>query len=229
MIDIHSHILFGVDDGSKDINTSLKMLKAIEKEGVTDVILTPHFEYSNAKEPKEYKDNFEALKAKATEKGIKVNLYLGQEINNKEKIVSKIEEGKALTLNGSKYVLIEFAYEEKSDIPEVAYELVLAGYMPILAHVERYEYLTAEDVSEIKSFGGLIQVNAAALVGKSGRIYKKRARWALKNDYVDFVASDYHSGRPLELKKAYKYVKRRYGLEKAEALFKTNAEQIIKG
>lgn len=229
MIDIHSHVLPLVDDGSDGYECSFNMLDESVKQGVTDIILTPHFKKMFHKTPTEIKDIFERFNAIKNEKGIPVNLYLGQEIFAHRDTVEVLKEGKAMTLNGTNNILVEYRVTEFSDIVESVYMLKTAGYNPIIAHAERYSYFTPLEAQEVKSMGGKIQVNASSLIGKDGRACKVRSRLLMKYGLVDFVASDSHFHRDNAMAKAYAFVKRKYGTDTANKLFSENAKEIIQG
>jgi len=195
MIDIHSHILFGVDDGCKTIEDSIMMIESAVKYGFTDLILTPHFSYL-----RKYTSDFSIieeklslLKDKVKSLGIDVNLFLGREIDETKDIVDLIKNGTAQTMNDTKHVLIDFGVKS-CDIDEYCYDLVINGYIPIIAHPERYKYVT--DIKEYKKWkktGALIQINSSSLISPTNSRIKKMAKLAMKNKLVDFVASDAHT------------------------------------
>ena len=227
MIDIHSHILPYVDDGSKGKESSIKMLKDLCDIGVTDVFLTPHYRGKYNLEKDQILEIFNQFKEDA--KDVPINLYIGREINIDNESIEKFFKGELLSLNGTKYVLIEFHYHNYFDIVEAVYMLVNKGYIPIVAHPERYEYLELEDIEEIKSIGGLIQINASSLIRKFDKGRYKIAKRLIKEDLVDFVASDHHDFRALYLADAKKVVEKKFGKDVAEDLFYNNPMKIIKG
>ena len=227
MTDIHSHILPLVDDGSERIEESLSMLKEEEAQGVKSVILTPHYRASFNKEKSELEKIFGEFKKVAKNNGINIDLYLGQEIYWTEKTLSLLKEDRLLTLNNTKYVLAEFSTVRYSDVTEAAYELVANGYIPVIAHVERYDYVDLSEIEEIRSLGGLIQVNASSVMGKPKRKYRKKVKKLMKAGLVDFVASDIHYVRTNRMKKAYEYVSKKFGKETAEKIFKLNAQKLL--
>lgn len=186
MIDIHTHILPNVDDGAKSLDISLKLIEEEIKNGVNKIVLTPHMN-----EMMQDKDAilkaYEMLKKEAPEG---IELLLGAEIKYYDKMVSDLNEGKLLTMNNSKYVLVEFDYMNDEHILDAIYELQIAGYKPIIAHIERYNYLTKKDYVAIKETGTLVQVNASS-INRSN--YKKRVKYLLKKGFVDFIASDCHN------------------------------------
>lgn len=225
MIDIHSHILHSVDDGSRNLEQSLAMLKEEENQGVTDVVLTPHYRVDYLPKSDDIRLKFDELKKCAEQSGISVNLYFGQEIFSFEGVEDALKDGKVLTMNGSKYVLVEFSPKRVYDIPETVYMLVKNGYIPIVAHIGRYFYANIETAREIKELGGLIQINASSICGSSA--YKRKAFALIRAGLVDFVASDVHYNRKNYMLKAYKKVEKKFGKETADKLFTENAKAII--
>ncbi len=229
MIDIHTHILPEVDDGSPSLDYSISMINECVKQGTTDIVLTPHYR-------KEYKVKADALKEKfiifkdcIESKGLAVNLYLGQEIFIEKDYKTLFKDKEFLAINGGKHVLIEFDYDIKRDVTEVVYDVSRMGYKPIIAHIERYINYDISLATEVKELGGLIQVNAESLVGKQKRLFGKKVKKLLKNDLVDFIASDYHFNRENYLEKAQAYVKKKFGEERAQKIFIENAKEIIEG
>ena len=227
MIDIHSHILPFVDDGSESVETSLGLLKKAEDTGVTDIILTPHYKFSYKKSPEEIKAVFLELENKKKEANIGVNLYLGNEIHYSKNTRKILSENGVLTLNGTKYVLIEFDYFNQSDITEAVYGLIRDGFVPIVAHVERYAYVSIADILEIKEMGGLIQVNAGSLVGDCRRKIKKLVKKLFKLSLVDFISSDEQASRKNYFADARAYVTKKFGKEVSDKVFILNAKKII--
>lgn len=225
MIDIHSHILHSVDDGSRNLEQSLAMLKEEENQGVTDVVLTPHYRADYLPKSDDIRLKFDELKKCAEQNGINVGLYLGQEIYAFEGVADALKDGKVLAMNGSKYVLVEFSSKHVNDIPETVYVLVKNGYIPIVAHLGRYFYANIETAREIKELGGLIQLNASSLCEPFA--YKRKAFAFIKAGLVDFVASDVHHNRKNYMLRAYKKVAKKFGQETADKLFTENAKAII--
>ncbi len=229
MIDIHTHILPFVDDGSFDKNLSLDMLKECVRQGITDVVLTPHYRKIYKLTPDILKSEFEKFKSIVNSENIPVNLYLGQEVFIDEYYKRVFTSNKILSMNDSKYVLIEFDYEDEVDMPDIVYELKVMGYTPIIAHYERYFKSNLETALEINSLGGLIQINADSIVGKTKRRYWRLIKKLFKNDLVDFVASDIHHNRENLLLEAKQFVQKKFGIDTANKVFIENAKKIIKG
>jgi protein-tyrosine phosphatase len=227
MIDIHTHIIFNVDDGSDSLTTSIKMIEKEIMDGTTDIVLTPHFN----KRDKSFNklmiiEHYNQLIREVKVRNLKVNLYLGYEVYFKDGMVNEISD---YTINKSKYILVEFSTVNTTDIEELAYELVSNGYIPILAHVERYQYLSLDDYINIRNTGALFQVNAATVIGKHGFRFKRLFKKLLALGLVDFIASDMHNlnERTSYLKEAYTYINKKYGKETADTLFINNQRKIL--
>ncbi len=229
MIDIHTHILPFLDDGSDTLAHSLEMVKKEEALGVKDVILTPHHRFSYKHGKKEIEQAFDEFVKEVKKSGIDVNLYLGQELLVDRHFKEFIDSGELITLNGSKYVLIEFSLSQEQSFLDPVYEFVRLGYKPIVAHLERYFYADLDMAYQIKELGGLIQVNARSVIGKDNRKSKKLAKQFLKAGLVDFVASDVHYFRDNALKESYQHVLKKYGQALADEIFNDNAQKILKG
>jgi protein-tyrosine phosphatase len=226
MIDIHCHMLPGVDDGAKDETMALAMIEKSANDGVTHIILTPHFRKYDEGTRLKQKGIFENLKISVQQKGIPVQLYLGREVYFKDKL---LEQTKNLAIDGSPYVLVEFSTTMEQNIEEIIFNLKVSKLKPIVAHVERYPYLKKEDYHQIRLTGGLLQVNAGAIKGFEGIGKRRLVKFLLKNQLVDIVATDAHnlSNRKPNLKNAYKTVLKKYGKAYADLIFFENPKKII--
>ena len=225
MIDVHSHIIFGVDDGSPDLDTSISMVKEMINIGVTDVICTPHYRINMFETSTQtIKNNFNLLVSKINELGLNINLYLGREVYYNKNIYNCLDDFK---INNQKIILIEFSYSNNPDIEEVLYNLKRLGFKVIIAHIERYSYLNVDDIKQLKSKNVLIQVNADTILGKSGFRQKLKVMHLIKNNVIDFIASDIHSERNNYMEKAYNIIKKKFGAEKANQLFVLNAKTLL--
>lgn len=229
MIDVHCHILPAVDDGSRTDEQSFIMLEEEVRQGVTDIVCTPHFRADYRTKHGRIETAFKTFKRKAAERKIPINLYLGQEIYCFNGVEKMIESGGLFTMNGTPYVLMEFSFNRVCDIAETVYTLKNKGYIPIVAHIERYFYADIALAEEVKETGGLIQINAESLCGFFNFKYKRKVMTLLQAGLVDFVASDFHFKRKNRLAKAYAIVKKKFGEETAEKLFVTNAKPIVNG
>lgn len=233
IFDIHNHILWGVDDGSDDLKMSLEMLRIAEKSGTTDIILTPHNKPNRRNiYTDEMIQQIEVLKKHMRIEGIGIKLYAGNEIYYRMDIAERIHNGKASTMCGSRYVLLEFnPLDEWDYIRRGVDDILSEGYTPIIAHVERYENLmkNSDRALELKNMGSYLQINAASVVGEVGWDYKRRCKELLKKGGVSFVASDAHDTkkRNPSLEKCVRYITRKYGEEYARTVFCDNPQMIL--
>lgn len=231
MIDIHCHVLYGVDDGPKDREESIQMLKAAKEQGIDAMILTPHYRKEMFAYPKEIIEaHFEDLKAVA--KKLDVKIYLGTEYHVNSFMVENFRIGRCKTLADTEYVLAEYSYgTEYSQMKASIQELLFTGYIPIIAHAERYECLrnNVNRVEELRDFGAMIQVNADAVIGQDGFGTKQYVKKLLKNRLVDFVASDSHGlkKRVNNLSKCRDYLYKKYSYDYVDEILVTNAKRII--
>ncbi len=214
---------------------SIRMLQKAREEGISKIILTPHYKPMHRKlDTGIVKRAFEELKGKAAQENIPVKLYIGNEIYYSSETVKMLQKGKAFTLADTVYVLVEFnPAEDFAYIRDGAYNLLSEGYCPILAHVERYLCLMDKKakVDELAAKGCCLQINASSITGENGRSSRQDVKWLLKNGYVHFVASDAHddSGRPPRLAQAAAYVGRHYGERYCEQIFRSNGEKLLAG
>lgn len=219
MIDIHTHILPNVDDGSKDLETSILMIEREIEQGVTDIVLTPHVQSRVTKaNTAKRKAQFELLRDEVSKRGLNINLHLGAEIMYHSHIdtdFSKYQFGK------QNYVLIEFSTKAESPIEDVCYDVMAMGYQVIVAHIERYNYLTIEDIQKIKLSGALIQVNASAILNHDKLANKKTVKKLIKFNLIDIIATDTHNmdKRPPNLLEAKTYLKKYYDQDALDLLF----------
>lgn len=197
MTDIHSHIIFDVDDGSSSIEESIKLIKELKSVGFNNIIMTPHYiegsEYSSENEEKLTK--LALLKEEVKKQKIDINLYLGNEIFINDHIIEGIKDNKIYTLNNSKYLLFELPFHNQIiGLADIVYEMKVAGYIPILAHPERYSYFQKNPhlLDELKKEGLLFQCNYASILGNYGIASKKLLKYLLKKEYVDYFGTDIH-------------------------------------
>ncbi len=231
-IDIHSHILPGVDDGAKDIETSIQMLRIAAKDGITAMILTPHNKPGHHSKASVWTVKTEEVREWLAQESIDIKLYTGNELYYRSGLTDEIEDGQAYTLAGSRYVLIEFNPLDDYDYIRNAVNTVLMdGYYPVLAHAERYRNVCTKKyaVTELVEMGCFIQVNAGSIMGKFGFGTKQFAGKLLKQRQVHFVATDAHDTgkRAPYLSDCAEYVSRKYGRDYSRKLFHDNPECIL--
>lgn len=232
MRDLHSHFLYGVDDGSKSLDETLAMLKNATLNGVTDIVFTPHFieESKYQSLPIDNKIILEKIKEEFDEE---INLYLGNEVYINKNIIKYYKEKKLTTINNSRYMLIEIPMHSKiNEVKSIFFELLSEGITPILAHPERYEpyYKDYEFFYSLRKMGVLMQINFASLNGVYGRHAKYMAKNLLKLNLISFVGSDIHRDdkRFDGLKKATNTIYRLCGETKAKEILEDNFTKVIK-
>lgn len=230
MIDIHSHIIFGVDDGAKNENEALLILKQASRAGFTDIICTPHYRQIYKSDQKTLVEKISILKGNVKN----VNLYLGREVFISEDIIDLLKQGKICTLANSRYLLIELPFRGKIiNINVFSALLKENGIVPILAHPERYDFVKKEPIETIRQFiknGWLIQCNYGSLIGQYGFDSMMIIRKLLKEDLVHFLASDIHHSRTIydDIPKIQRKLKRLISDEKMEEITTLNQQKILK-
>jgi protein-tyrosine phosphatase len=197
MIDIHSHILPGIDDGSKDIAMSLDMLRTAEKDGITEIVATPHFLRGYGDTPyEEVREIVEELNKLASSEGIKLNINYGQEVYYSENMINDYKNGLIGTINDSRYMLFELPMGKiESGTFDIIYEIQVLGIVPVLAHPERYRFII-DKPSAINRFiqeGLLFQMNAGSIRGDFGPLIKKTATTLIEHGVYNFIGSDAHN------------------------------------
>lgn len=234
-VDIHCHILPGVDDGARDIEKAKLMLRQAAEDGITDIVATPHNKSGRHNADKQTcQELISELDGWLKENKIPINLYLGNEILYRHGIDDLLEAQEACTLADSFYVLTEFSpKDDYGYIRSGVQEIVLAGYSPVIAHVERYDAIAcnkgADRLEELIELGAYIQVNAASIEGKAGFFEKRRVLKWIKSGLVDIVATDGHgtNSRPVKISESAKIVKSKCGRDIAEMIYHTNPQSIL--
>ena len=198
MIDVHSHILSGIDDGAKSIEISLEMLRIAAESGTTDIIATPHVNRGGViPHWSDINTKTELLRQKAQEAAIPINIYSGAEVELNYDALQLFKEGSHdYCLAGSRYILVELTSQSQPEQVEgLLYEVMLRGFIPILAHAERYERIMAQPAKILKwmHHGTLLQCNAGSFMGCFGSHVKKMAELLLYNHMVTFIGSDGHN------------------------------------
>lgn len=209
MIDIHSHIIPNIDDGSKSLEMSLEMLKRAEESGTKKIIATPHFFKGYWTENyNSVKDKVKELNKLAKENNLNIEIYPGQEVFFNNYILEDFKLGDIGTLGESRYMLIEFPMDKiyfQKAIDEI-YELKIKGITPVIAHPERYvDFINnPEEINQFIDEGYLFQLNGGSLTGLFGKDVKKTAELFLENNLYSFIGSDAHSNgnRNTNLKEA---------------------------
>ena len=236
MYDIHCHIIPYVDDGSGSIIDSVEMASLAAKTGIKAIIATPHSNIPGVFEnywTDLFDEKIQTLNTEFSKRGIDIKIYPGQEIFCHGDVLSKLRSGGLITLNKSRYVLLEFDFKtQEAEAYSAVKELTSFGYVPIVAHPERYAFAFENSASilKLKKYGALIQLNAQSIIGAFGRYPKLVSEYILENELADFVASDAHSQytRTPDMSEAHEIVCGKYSYEYADVLFSENPFKVIK-
>lgn len=236
MIDIHCHILPGVDDGSLSTAESIVMAQSALGGGTKKIVATPHY-FNDYQNPVPLKKNdviekFNELKASFKKSNIPVKLYLGSEQYGVNNLIPLIENDELITINGSRYLLIEFSLDDELERAKyVLSQLEDYDIIPILAHPERYDFILDEPskVFGLLQQGCLLQVNKSSIIGRFGQDSESVSHWLLRERMAHFVASDSHGPyqRTADMSEAYQYVCYSCGDEYADALFYENPQNVL--
>lgn len=231
MIDIHSHILYGLDDGARSLDESVAMLNIAARSGTTDIVASPHsnleFNFDPDKISEKIREISEVCDTPRIHKGCDFHLTY-------DNIQRAVSEPAAYSINGKGYLLVEFPdlliFKNSNEIFEM---LLGAGMIPIITHPER-NWLLQQRMKELESWaekGVLVQVTAQSLLGRFGNQAREFAELLMKRRLVHFIASDAHDpkDRTPDLSVAYELVRKRYGEATAERLFVANPGRVLKG
>ncbi|MBW0765911.1 tyrosine-protein phosphatase [Mammaliicoccus fleurettii] len=196
MLDIHNHLLFGVDDGPESIEETIDLLTQAKEQGITGIVITPHHLHPR------YTNNFDYVESTINElkqnqqiKDFNIQFYPGQEIRITDKVLEDIDKQRIKGINHSKYLLIELP---SNSVPHytknLLYEIQTKGFIPIIAHPERNKAI-AQDINllyELINNGALSQMTASSLSGELGKNIQKLSIQMIEHNLIHFVASDAH-------------------------------------
>ncbi|KXT85161.1 Tyrosine-protein phosphatase CpsB [Streptococcus sp. DD11] len=238
MIDIHSHIVFDVDDGPKNIEETKSLLEESYRQGVRTIISTSHRRKGMFETPEEQiSSHFQLVKELAELIAPDLTVLYGAEIYYSSDVLEKLEKGLLPSLAGTQYVLIEFSMATPyKEIHAALGNILRLGLTPVVAHIERYHCLEQDEkkVQELIDMGCYTQINSSSvlkprLFGDTDKFMKKRAHFFLEKDLVHFVASDMHnlSKRPPYMREAFDVIEKKYGPQRAAALFQSNQELLL--
>lgn len=230
MIDLHSHILPELDDGSQSLQDSLAMARMAVDSGVTAMAATPHCMDDRTRE---VYAAWQLLQEALQENGIPLKVFLGMEIFGTPETARMLQQGKLFTLNGSRYPLIEFSFhsdgEEESRILR---SVCRAGYRPVVAHPERYAYVQRypELINHWCRMGCLFQINRGSLLGRFGTRAQGMAIELVERGFAAVIASDAHSPRIRTpwMADVYNMISGELSVQYAGRLLESNPKKILK-
>lgn len=200
--DIHSHILPGIDDGAQDVESSIELILGMKQLGITTAIATPHIKsdsYPNTEET--ISAAFVQLQAELKRQAIDFKVGYAAEYLMDDVFFNKIRNNELLLCLSGKHLLVEFSFAVPPMYMEkMAYEILMAGYIPVLAHPERYVYFHNQyrTYNRLEELGFLLQVNLLSTIGFHGTPVQKAAKYIIANELTSFVATDLHHTRGLQ-------------------------------
>lgn len=233
-VDIHCHILPGVDDGSQTPEETKAMLQKAWDEGIQIMVATPHYHKQRGKNDIELiKKQLLLTRKLAKEVHPKMQICLGMEIYYGEDVPELLKEGRVVSIRKSRYILVEFSPGDGFQyILNAVRKLQMSGHTVIIAHIERYNCLRKDisNVEYLREMGAYLQVNTGSITGSYGRSVKKFLREVLKAHLVQLVGTDAHGSerRTPKMQEAYKEVVKRCGEEYADQIFGQNAKKVLR-
>jgi protein-tyrosine phosphatase len=232
MIDIHHHLLFGLDDGSQDIETSVAMAEMAAGDGITHIVCTPHANSRYHFDPATNQQKLEQLRARLDGK---ITLGLGCDFHlSFDNIEDAMKNPTKYTINQKKYLLVEFAdFAIPQQMTQVFYDFLVSGMQPVITHPERNLTIQKNPhrLDEWVQAGCLVQVTASSLTGRFGRTAMSFSHKLVADNQAHFLATDAHNltSRPPQMKEAFDLVAKQYGIETAERLCITNPRAVFFG
>lgn len=235
MIDIHTHILPNMDDGAGTMEEAVKMAQMAYDSGVRSIFATPHSNVEELCRPgylRRFQNVFHAFEEELDRRGILVRIFPGMEVYGTEEIPELLHNKKLISLNGSKYLLLEFGFRKDTARMEYLIEEITGeGFVPIIAHPERYPYVQQHPsmVYRWLEQGCALQVNKGSLFGSFGPGAAKTALYLLERRLAAFVASDAHGTtlRTPDLRAAYGFICSKFSEEYARVLLEENPGCIL--
>jgi len=235
MIDIHHHLLPGLDDGPKEMETSIAMAKMAAADGITHVVATPHANNRYKFNPVEIAQRLSALRATLAGEGVDLTLGSGCDFHlSYENIQDAHRHPEKYSINGKNYLLVELPdFTIAKQMDEAFYELRMTSLEPILTHPERNPVLQKDSarLEEWLRQGILVQVTTSSVLGQMGPVAERMAHRMLANRWVHFLATDAHNvkGRPPKMRAAYDLVAKKYGQPYAERICVENPLAVFEG
>ncbi|RFZ91745.1 capsular biosynthesis protein [Mucilaginibacter conchicola] len=196
IVDMHSHVLPGIDDGAQNPQESIVLIQKMMELGIKKIIATPHIMvdyYRN--EPETINAALAVLKAELAAQNIDIDVSAAAEHYFDETFEKRVTERRVMTM-GDNYVLFELSFiNQPPNVIAIIQKMKDMGYKPILAHPERYGYMSIEQMENIRSWGCDLQLNTISLTGYYGKHVQKKAEEMVDNKIVDFISSDMHHPR----------------------------------
>jgi protein-tyrosine phosphatase len=231
--DMHCHLLYGVDDGPKEMEEALTLLRQEYDDGVRTVYLTPHYRKKMFECPADViARHFEMLQARAKQEFPDLTLRLGCEIHVSMDMVEEIKSGRCFTMGGTEFALIEFSEgAEKKYILERCGAVMNRGYAPIIAHAERCAAVRQDMglLQKLVNMGVYIQADAGSIIGEDGFLLKRFCKKMMQQDLLHFVGSDAHglTSRRVNIGKCAAYIEKTMGTDYRDQIMCVNPMEIV--
>jgi protein-tyrosine phosphatase len=233
MIDLHCHVLWGIDDGPRSLDESVGLCRALISKGISGIVATPHYipgtKYIATSEC--VREKVRELQMLLADEAPKLKIYAGMELFITPELPELLKSGTVIPLNNSRYILVEMSTNSVPNyIDDVLFKLQLDGYIPVFAHPERYH--KSMGIERIQSFiakGALMQINTGSIIGKHGKEVRQFADILLKAGVVHFIATDSHrsADRFASVANTREILKDAIGSENAEKILFTNPQRLI--
>lgn len=233
-IDLHCHILPGIDDGAESFNEAVDIITDANKNGTTIMVLTPHYNQHFNHLSRLNKDllteKYRNFISETDKIDAKIKFFLGSELLADKNISEMCKNDDIVTLNASRYVLVEFYFDEKIKNMHAYTDVLMSyGYIPVIAHPERYKGLSQNDYFSLINKGCKFQLNKNSILGKNGQTPNDLSCWMLQNDFVHVIASDCHNStsRNADLSELYVQLLDKYSPDKINNWMHDNQKRIL--
>lgn len=233
MIDIHTHILPGLDDGAASMEEAVAMAELAIDSGIRGIVATSHGNLGGYT-LEDYEEAFYSLRRALEKERIPITLYTGMEIFMNHEALELLNQKELLTLNRTSYVLVEFDFQEELwMVNDYLQSLQEEGYIPVIAHVERYDFVQRhlDEVYRWANQGYVLQGNKGSFLGAFGREVKETALSLLRHRLIHVIASDAHGieGRTPSMGNIYRFLTENVPMQYRDVLLEENPERILRG
>jgi protein-tyrosine phosphatase len=231
MIDIHCHMLPGIDDGPADLESSLRMARMAHADGITHIVASPHYSYGERPSASDIREALQRFSGTMKDQMIGLTVLQGADIRLTFELFSGLGNRDIPAINGSRYFLLELPDLMPPNVETFIFRARTEGYIPVITHPERnYSLLMSTDkLLSLRDSGALFQVTAMSITGEFGEQIQRYSRMMLRKGYVDFVATDAHNTdfRVPVLSRAYREVSELLGDAACSSIFFNNPEAVI--
>ena len=235
MIDLHSHILPGIDDGSRSLEESVELCRIAASDGVRRTVCTPHIDFRFVNRRDTIEAPFETLGRAVREAGIGLELVKGAEVHISPDILVRVKDKDLMTYaDMGRYLLLEFPFQKVlTGVEEMVYRLRLASVTPVIAHPERIGWFMddLDRLQKVVQMGALSQITGGSIMGQFGDRSQRAALMMVERNLAHVVASDAHdtSYRRPVLAEAREAIARRFGADRASQMTEIYPEAIVQG